>query len=72
MAFELSITAPFRFSINARAGFLSMFWGRGEAGFALELDYGRNASGKLVETWREAGCLNVSAFGLHLMTNGAS
>lgn len=69
MAFELTLTAPFNFSIHATAGHLSMFWGGAEWGIVLETGYGPNPSGKLVETWKARGCgsPNVAAFGLHLI-----
>lgn len=71
MAFNLNITAPFNFSINASLGHLSAFWGRHERGFAIETGYGPNQSGKLLETWRNDYCrsLNVAFMGLHLIVD---
>lgn len=67
MAFELTITAPFRFSFNASSGHLSMLFGRHDRGFVLESL--KNPSGKLVETWRNEYCnsLNVAALGMLLV-----
>ncbi|TXT31347.1 MAG: hypothetical protein FD131_1051 [Rhodocyclaceae bacterium] len=73
MALEFNISAPFRFSMLASAGHLSMFWGWAERGFVLESGAGANPSGKIIEVWRNAYCgsLNVSAFGLHLVIAGS-
>lgn len=67
MAFELTITAPFRFSFTASSGHLSVLWGRHERGFALE----RQSFGKRLETWRNPYCgtLNVSAPGVLLLVS---
>lgn len=72
MALDLNISAPFKFSILATAGHLSVFWGRAERGFVLESGADTNPSGKIVEVWRNPGCgsLNVSAFGQHLIIAG--
>lgn len=72
MALDINISAPFKFSMLATAGHLSMYWGRAERGFVLESGAGANPSGKFVEAWRNPGCgsLNVSAFGLHLIIAG--
>lgn len=72
MALDLNISAPFRFSLLASTGHLSMSWGRAERGFVLESGAGANRSGKIVEVWRNdyCGSLNVSAFGLHLIISG--
>ncbi len=69
MALDLNISAPFRFSLLASTGHLSMSWGRTERGFVLESGAGANRSGKILEVWRNAYCgsLNVTAFGLHLV-----
>lgn len=69
MALDINITAPFRFSLLASAGHLSMLCGRAERGFVLESGAGANTSGKFVEVWRNdyCGSINVSAFGLHLI-----
>lgn len=75
MAFELTITAPFRFSFTASSGHLSVLWGRHERGFVLERQsFGRSGSGKWLEMWRNTYCgtLNVSAFGVLLMIDGGS
>lgn len=66
MSFELTITAPFRFSFTASSGHLSMLFGRHERGFVLERQsFARSGSGKWLEMWRNpyCGALNVSAPG---------
>lgn len=72
MAFTLNITAPFRVSIQASSGHLSVLFGLHERGFALESGYGPNENGKLVETWRNQYCgsLNVAVLGLRLIVSG--
>lgn len=64
---ELSISAPFSFYLCATSRHLSVFFGRDERGFTLERADRPQPEGKIIATWREAGCLNVAAFGLHLM-----
>lgn len=72
MALDLTISAPFRLSLLASTGHLSVFCGRAERGFVLESGAGANTSGKFVEVWRNdyCGSINVSAFGLHLIISG--
>ena len=69
MAFTLNIQAPFRVSIQASSGHLSVLLGRHERGFVLESGHGPNESGRLLETWcnEYCGSLNVSALGLLLV-----
>jgi len=72
MSFELTITAPFRFSFTASSEHLSMLWGQHERGFVLERQsFGRSGSGKWLEMWRNncCGTLNVSAPGVHLLVS---
>lgn len=77
MAFELSISAPFHFSISVFSKHLSVFWGSRDAGFVLSPAGPYTADvpttgGKMVKTWRNPGCnsLNMLAFGLHLVASG--
>lgn len=72
MALDIIISAPFRFSLLATSGHLSILCGGAERGFVLESGAGKNPSGKFVEVWRNAYCgsPNVSAFGLHLVITG--
>jgi len=72
MALDLTLSAPFSFSLLASTGHLSMLWGRAARGFVLESGAGKNPSGKVIEVWRNAYCggLNVTAFGLHLVIPG--
>jgi len=64
-------TAPFRLSILATAGHLSVLCGRQERGFVLEAGQGPTPSGKWLETWRNAHCgsLNVAALGMRLVVD---
>lgn len=64
---DLSISFPFCFSLCITSRHVSMFFGRNEWGFTLEGRDRPQPAGKLVATWREAGCLNVAGLGLHLM-----
>jgi len=64
---DLSLSAPFHFSMRITSQHVSIFFGKNERGLVLEGTDHPQPDGKLVATWREAGCLNVAAFGLHLM-----
>lgn len=72
MAFCFNLAAPFRFSVNASKGHLSMFWGRSERGFVLETVHGSNSGLLRLETWRNplCGSFNAAALGLHLVVSG--
>lgn len=72
MSFELTITAPFRFSFTAYSGHLSVLWGRHERGFVLLTDEKPPILGKWFGTWRNPACgtLNLYALGVTLLVSG--
>lgn len=72
MAFELTITAPFRFSFTASSGHLSMLFGRHERGFVLLTNEKPPIRGKWGGTWRNPACgtLNLYALGVTLLVAG--
>lgn len=72
MAFELTITAPFRFSFTASSRHLSILCGQHERGFVLERQsFAKSGNGKWLEMWRNSYCgtLNVSAPGVLLLVS---